>query len=71
MKKVWMESRQADENNKYNSPMKRFCVKKATQFQSAVTGPKIYIYSRLDVIYGLPDYGPWTMVFVMFYDYYA
>jgi hypothetical protein len=53
--------------------MKRFCVKKAAQFQSAVTGPNIYIYiySHLHIIYGLQDHGPWTMAFVMFYDYYA
>ena len=38
--------------------MKRICVKKATQFQSAVTGPKIYVYSHLRgrYNYGLQDF---------------
>jgi hypothetical protein len=57
MKKEQMDSRPTDVNNKYNSPMKRICVKKATQFQSAVTGPKIYVYSHLDIIYGLQNFG--------------
>jgi hypothetical protein len=29
--------------------MKRICVKKATQFQSAATGPRIYVYSMRSV----------------------
>jgi len=57
MKKEEMQSR-VNVYNKYNSPMKRICVKKAAQFQSAVTGPKIYVYSHLRgrYNYGLQDF---------------
>jgi hypothetical protein len=55
-KKEQKNSRPEDVNNKYNSPMKRICVKKGTQFQSAVTGPKIYVYSHLDIIYGRQNF---------------
>jgi hypothetical protein len=56
MKKEQINSGPTDVNNKYNSPMKRICVKKAAQFQSAVTGPKIYVHSHLDIIYGLQNF---------------
>jgi hypothetical protein len=62
MKKEEMQSR-VNVYNKYNSPMKRICVKKAAQFQSAVTGPKIYVYSHLDIIM---DSRTFTMNYVFF-----
>ncbi len=65
-----MESRLADANNTQNSLM-RTCVKQATQFQSAVTESKIFVYSHPDIIYGIQDHGPWTMVYVTFYDFFA
>ncbi len=36
--------------------MNRVCVKKAAQFQSAATGPKMFAYSHLDIIHGLENY---------------
>jgi hypothetical protein len=63
MKKEEMQSRPVNVCNKYNSPMKRICVKKAAQFQSAVTGPKIYVYSHLDIIM---DSRIFTMNYVFF-----
>jgi glycerol-3-phosphate responsive antiterminator len=48
--------------------MKRTCVKKATQFQSAVTRPKIYVYSHLDIIYGLQD-NTCTMDYLVFHGF--
>jgi hypothetical protein len=50
-----MESREADGNkiHVYNSPINRVCAKKATQFQSAATGPKILVYFHLDTSHRL------------------